>query len=102
MRQIIQSKRGEFVEMGKQIKLELMKYEIRKFTMEYSKKVAKEKKKLLNENEKITKIFETNPRNEHTISEDVYKRAKQDIEGYYREKTKRYILRSKCQIYEEG
>ena len=57
MKQIIQNKRGEFVEMGKQIKLELIKFEIRKFTMEYSKNVAKEKKKSLNENEKITKKF---------------------------------------------
>ena len=42
------------------------------------------------------KDFETKPRNEHAISEDDYKKAKQDIESYHMEKTKGYILRSKC------
>ena len=66
------------------------------------KKVAREKKKLLVLNEKITRDFEIKPRNEHSISEEEYNRAKQEIEKLHSEKTKGYILRSKCQIFEEG
>ena len=44
MRKIIEEKRVEYAEMEKQIKWELIKFEIRKFTMEYSKKVARKKK----------------------------------------------------------
>ena len=46
--------------------------------------------------------FETKPRNEHLISEEEYNRAKGEIESYHIEKTRGYILRSKCQIYEDG
>ena len=88
--------------MDKQIKWELIKFEIRKSSMEYSKKVAREKKRLLVRNETLIKDFETKPRYEHSISDDDYKRAKQEIEVYHMEKTKGYILRSKCQVYEEG
>ena len=70
--------------------------------MEFSKKVARDKKRLLISNEKITRDFEIKPRNEHSISEEEYNRAKQEIEKLHSEKTKGYILRSKCQIFEEG
>ena len=46
--------------------------------------------------------FEIKPRNEHSISVEEYERAKQENENFHSEKTKGYILRSKCQIYEEG
>merc|ERR1712015_50922 len=70
--------------------------------MEYSKKVAREKRILINLNEEIFKDFEIKPRNEDSISEEEYESAKQEIEKFHSEKTKGYILRSKCQIYEEG
>ena len=88
--------------MNNQIKWELIKFEIRSFTIKYSIKVAREKRTVLELNEKITKNFETMPRNEHSISEEEYERAKQEIEKIHSEKTRGYILRSKCQIYEEG
>ena len=57
---------------------------------------------MLVQNEVITKNYETRSRDEHMISEDVYMKAKQDIELYHLEKVKGNILRSKCQVYEEG
>ena len=99
---MIAEKKVEYTDLNNQIKWELIKYEIRKFTMMYSKKVAREKKRLLEKNEKITTEFESKPRDEHSISEVEYNRAKQGIELYHMEKAKGYILRSKCEIYEEG
>ena len=60
------------------------------------------KKKALIENETLITNFETKTRDEHTISEELYKKAKQDTELYYLEKTQGTILRSKCRIYEDG
>ena len=41
---MIAVKKVEYADLNNQIKWELIKYEIRKFTMMYSKKVAREKK----------------------------------------------------------
>ena len=102
IRKMVAEKKVEYAEMNNQIKWELIKFEIRKFTMEYSKKLAREKKRLLDLNEKIISDFEIKPRNEHSISEEEYNSAKQEVENFHSEKTKGYILRSKCQMYEEG
>ena len=102
VKKLVAEKKVEYGGMNNQIKWELIKFEIRKFTMAFSKKVAREKRKLLELNEKITRDFEIKPRNEHSITEEKYERAKQEIEKFHSEKTKGYILRSKCQIYEEG
>ena len=56
--------------MNNQIKWELIKFEIRKFTIKFSKHVEREKKRVLDLNEKITRDFEIKPRNEHSISVD--------------------------------
>ena len=37
---------------------------------------------MLDFNEKITRDFETKPRNEHSISEEEYERAKQESEKF--------------------
>ena len=102
VKKLVAEKKVEYGGMNNQIKWELIKFEIRKFTMAFSKKVAREKKRFLELNEKITRDFETKPRNEHSISEEEYERAKVEIEKFHSEKTKGYILRSKCQIYDEG
>ena len=96
VREMVQVKKVEYAEFDNQIKWELIKFEIRKFTMEYSKRVAREKRILINLNEEIVKDFETKLRNEHSISEEDYNKAKQEIENYHSEKIKGYILRSKC------
>ena len=78
------------------------KIRYKKFDYEILKKKAKERKQILVQNEKITKDFETMPLNEHAINVEVYKKAKQEIEDFHNEKIKGYVLRSKCQWYEEG
>jgi len=45
LRKLIEEKKIEYLDMDNQIKWELMKFEIRRFAMKYSKRVAKEKKK---------------------------------------------------------
>ena len=102
MRNKIREKKVELVDMDGQVKLELVKYEIRKYSMFFSKKKAKEKRRVLRQNESLIKDFETKPQNEHSIGQSEYDRAKQEIELYHLEKTKGNILRSKCQVYEEG
>ena len=96
IRELVAEKKVEYVNMDNQIKWELIKFEIRKFTMAYSKKIAREKRKLLKLNENIARDFEIKPRNEHSISEEEYERAKQEIEKFHSEKTKGYILKTKC------
>ena len=45
LKKLIEEKKIEYSNMDNQIKWELMKFEIRKFAMRYSKKVAREKKR---------------------------------------------------------
>ena len=99
---MIAEKKVEYEALNNQIKWELIKYEIRKFTMMYSKNVAREKRRVLEKNEKITAEFESKSPNEHSISEVEYNRAKQEIETYHREKAKGYILRSNVKFMSRG
>ena len=55
------------------------------------KKVAREKKRLLVFNEKITRDFEIKPRNKHSISQEEYNRAKQEIKILHSEKKLKVI-----------
>ena len=47
MKKLIEEKGVEYAEMDKQIKWELIKFKIRKFTMEYSKKWLEKKKSVI-------------------------------------------------------
>ena len=60
LRKIIEEKKVEFVGFGNQTLWELIKFEIRKFTMEYSKKVTIEIRRVLELNEKITMDLKLN------------------------------------------
>ena len=91
LKEMVESKRVEYMGMDNQIKWELIKFEIRKFAMNYSKKVARENRRVLRRNENIMKDFETKPRNEHTFSDDDYRRAKQEVELFHLEKAKGQI-----------
>ena len=82
---MVQEKKVEYAEFDNQVKWELIKFEIRKFAMNYSKKVARENRRVLRRNENIMKDFETKPRNEHTFSDDEYRRAKQEVELFHLE-----------------
>ena len=79
VKKMVQEKKVEYAEFDNQVKWELIKFEVRKFTMEYSMKVAREKKRLVNSNEEKIKEFETKVVNRHSISEDDNNKAKQGV-----------------------
>ena len=81
-------------------KWEFLKYEIRKYTIQYSKKHSKDQKKRKNELENILKDLEQNLDCEEKIySYNEYKRELDVILDNISEGIK---IRSKCQWYEEG
>ena len=61
--------------MDKQVKWELVKYEIRRFAMTYSKIKTQEKRQVLSANECLIKNFETKPQCKHNVSEQEYMNA---------------------------
>ena len=84
---------------NKQAKWELLKYEIRKFTIQYTKKISKEKRKHKQgleeklEHLKNTNVNEENPQ---------YKKLHEDREKIYDEIATGIKIRSKCNWYELG
>ena len=83
-----------------QLKWEFLKYEIRKFTIDYTKRKAKERRKqralLESELEKLENNFES--------SENLrkYESLKSDLELIYDHIAEGVRLRSKCDWYEQG
>ena len=86
--------------MNAQLKWELLKYEIRKFTIDYTKRKAKERRKhhalLESEFEKLQNNLES--------SENLrkYESLKSDLELIYNHIAEGVRLRSKCDLYELG
>jgi len=83
-----------------QLKWELVKYEVRKFTMDFSKKKAKNTREEVSKIEKIIKDYETNPIVNGTS--ETYSDAKNRYEEINNEKAVGSILRSRCSWYEDG
>ena len=81
------------------LKWELLKYEIRKFSISYSKTKAQEKNFLKIEHEKIVKNYESTVDKPH---EQIYIDSKIFLENLVDERTKGAILRSQSQWHEEG
>ena len=67
----IEKFKADFAESKHQLKWEIVKYHIRKFTISFSKKLAKEKRKGESELEYKIRAFETNPQTTE-ISNEVY------------------------------
>ena len=83
-----------------QLKWELLKYEIRKFTINYFKKLAKERKENKTLLENKLKELEGNLNTEDNIqSYDVYKKG---LDSIYDHITEGIRIRSKCDWYEHG
>ena len=77
-----------------------MKYEIRNFTIDYSKKIAKERKENKTLLENKLKELEGNLNTEDNIqSYDVYKKG---LDSIYDHITEGIRIRSKCDWYEHG
>ena len=83
-----------------QLKWELLKYEIRKFTINYSKKLAKERKENKTLLENKLKELEGNLNTEDNIqSYNIYKK---ELDSIYDHITEGIRIRSKCDWYEHG
>ena len=86
--------------MNAQLKWELLKYEIRKLTIEYTKRKAKERRKQQVYLESELKKLENNLKNCENLRK--YKSLKNDLELIYNHIAEGVRLRSKCDWYEQG
>ena len=82
------------------LKWELLKYEMRKFCISYSKQKSLEKNSLKDKHEQVILNYDSTDNNRP--SELEYTESKHFLENLIQERTKGAILRSKCQWYEEG
>ena len=83
-----------------QVKRELLKYEIRKFAINFSKKLAQNSLKLQKDLETKIKKLEQNIINEDKFNE--YKTAKDEVEHFYDNIATGVKIRSKCDWYQYG
>ena len=79
---------------------ELLKYDVRKFSIKFSKDRSKLKKIDKQYHENIVQSFESNPN--VSILQEEYNNSKIWLESWYTETTKGAILRSKAEWYENG
>ena len=86
--------------LGDQVKWEYLKYNIRKYTINFAKNLAK------NANKKIadlqTKLKHIEKHYENYVDNIDYKVCKQQLDVIYEEKAKGIETRSKCNWYELG
>ena len=83
-----------------QLKWELLKYKIRKFTINYSKKLAKERKENKTLLENKLKELEGNLNTEDNLQS--YNICKNELESIYDHIAEGIRVRSKCDWYEHG
>ena len=79
---------------------EFLKYDIRKFSIKYSKDRSKLKKIDKQYHENIVQTFESNP--DGSILQEEYQNSKSWLDTWYDDTTKGAILRSKAEWYENG
>ena len=79
---------------------EILKYEMRKFSIKFSHNLSSNSKREKNRHELTVKNFESDP--ESNISETEYDNSKLWLDNFYEEYTKGVILRSKSDWYEQG
>ena len=84
-----------------QMRWEFLKFEIRCFSIKFSKKLAKEKRiqKLTVEN--VVKDYESKG-GDSVYGQNEYITAKNELDVIMENETKGFILRSKCLSYEQG
>ena len=91
---------SDYANESPQLQWELIKYETRKFTMQYSKEKARATRATVKLLEEQINDFETNALS--SISSESYSEAKHQFEEIKNEKAIGQILRSKCSFYEDG
>ena len=98
-RDLIRDFLNEHASMDEQAKLELLKYEIKKFTITFSKNKAKQKR--LNR-ETLEKTLETMIATNVDPESENFKKTHDDLEKIYDEIAEGIRIRSKCNWYELG
>ena len=79
---------------------EILKYEMRKFSIKFSKDLSNRSKLDKSKHELTIKTFESDPQSD--ILEEDYEKSKLWLDNWYEEYTKGVILRSKSDWYENG
>ena len=82
-----------------QVKWEYLKYNIRKYTIKFSKELAKSTNKITTDLETKLKHFE---KHENYVDNIDYQVCKQQLDEIYEKKAKGIKIRSKCNWYEHG
>ena len=81
--------------------MELLKYEVRKFTINYTKRIAKEKRQQrTNLENQLEKIFEKCLSKDDNVSK--YNAIKNELDPIYDHITEGIRIRSKCEWYEHS
>ena len=83
-----------------QLKWELLKYEVEKFTINYTKQIAKEKRQQRTNLENQLKILEKNLYEDDNLSK--YNNIKNQLDVIYDHITEGMLIRSKCNGYEHS
>ena len=84
----------------KRVRWEIIKYEIRKFCISFSKRLTKEKKEKVKDLE--NELIELDRKLKNEVENQRYHEIKNDLLLAERENTKGLIVRSRTQWYEEG
>ena len=100
--QTIESVLRENNDIDDMIKWELLKYEVRNVSIRFSKNLAKQKRENIRKLEHIVTDFESKSEKYSCFTEKQFEDAKDELDKIIQEKTRGFILRSKCQWYEEG
>ena len=85
-----------------QVRWELLKFELREFSIKFSKKLAHKKRERGIFLENIVKDFETKSKTHSIYNEEIYLESKSELEQLHDRITQGIILRSKCQWYQDG
>ena len=83
-----------------QSRWQILKYEIQKYSIRYSKVIAKEKRKKQHELESKFKILEKSLSCDKNIEK--YHKCKADLDEIYEDIAERVKIKSKCQWYEKN
>ena len=82
-----------------QVKWEYLKYNIRKYTIKFSKELAKNTNKTIHDLETKLKLYE---KPENYVDNIDYKVCKLQLDEIYEKKAEGIRIRSKCNWYEHG
>ena len=82
-----------------QLKWELLKYEVKKYTISYTSKIAKEKRANKDLLEKQIALFNAANVDENNVN---FKKARDDLEKKFSDQAAGIRIRSKCEWYELG